>query len=70
MLKNKLSTCICGELPRLYRRRLTGIGSIFYYFYSCNKCGIDTFSTREKEFCLELWNSTIKRKIKNYGTNK
>lgn len=40
-----------------------------YFFVACpdKDCSVqsNTFSTRLKEFCAELWNSTVTRKINN-----
>jgi len=71
MIKSK---CLCGKKAK-YKFRPIGY-KIEYVYLACsdNNCrfGIETFATREKEFCTELWNATIKKKIElgNYEQHK
>jgi len=56
-----MEKCICGKKPKFFRRMIDGNQRIKYFYLKC--CDIETFSTRTKDFCTELWDSTIKRKI-------
>lgn len=58
----KLLNCICGQKPKLLKRKIA-LG-VDYFYYSCNNCNMETFSTREKSTCKELWNAFLKRKIR------
>ena len=64
-MKERLENCLCGgkaKLSRVTKGDLKG-----YHYIHCSKnCENDyiskTFSTRLPEFCIELWNATIRRK--------
>ena len=53
MLHEKPLKCICGRKPKLVK------GEYNYVKYMCASCGLNTFHTREEEFCRELWNAQI-----------
>lgn len=58
----KLLKCFCSKFPRKGKKKT---GLIYYYNYFCRICNIETFHTKDLECAAELWNSTIKNKIKN-----
>lgn len=62
MLYDKPLDCVCGNQPELKNKPIGG--NYQYYYYECSCCNISTFSTRLEEFCRELWNSAIVRKLK------
>jgi hypothetical protein len=61
--KIKLLNCHCGGSPSFLKRPVTEGSKFKYVFVGCDKCDNYTFATRKKEFCAELWNSVIKRKL-------
>ena len=61
MLLDKPLIC-CNKKPKLGRKK---IGAEMYFYYFCLKCGNYTFSTREEEYCRELWNARIIRDKNN-----
>jgi len=65
MYNKKLKNCLCGNKPKLEKRYIFGSDSLYYFYYLCPECGEHTFSSRLKEFIVELWNSAIERKLKN-----
>lgn len=70
MLYDNPNLCICGNPPELKRRALVAGMDNPYYYYDCEDCGIQTFSTREEEFCRELWNAAIEVRNKKRLDNK
>lgn len=68
MLRNKPQNCPrCNKKPKL-KRRLIALPSCYYKYYTC--CDIQTFSTREEEFCRELWNCRVDKENLNKKLNK
>ena len=58
----KLLKCFCNKPPRKGKKKP---GLIYYYNYFCLKCDIHTFYTKDLECAAELWNSTIKNKVRS-----
>lgn len=67
MLYDKPINCICDKKPKMGRKNISDTlnPDNYYYFYSCDKCDISTFGTREESAARELWNAMIVlRKLK------
>lgn len=61
MLYDKPIKCTCNSFPEMGRKNISDTSNpdYYYYYYSCDKCDISTFGTREEESARELWNAMI-----------
>ena len=58
----ELLNCICGRKPKIGNKKVAY--NVKYKYYYCPKCEIFTFATCKIEFCKELWNANIIKKLK------
>ncbi len=58
-MNNNLTNCFCGRAPKFSIREIAF--NVPYIMLSCDcNLGISTFATRKEEYCMELWQSTIR----------
>lgn len=57
MLRDKPQNCPRCKKPPKLKKKLIADPKTYYFYYDC--CDIQTFSTREEEFCRELWNCRV-----------